>query len=363
MWLRSTAVHAASHAVRAVLGLPDPLLRLLGGQPVDIDGQRLGVSAQVLLRLQRFNPFMPPHRSNDLAGVRTELDRVAAMFGARDSGRVSSRDEVIPGAAGLLRIRCYEPAGLSGPGPLLVFYHGGGFVLGSIDSHDRLCRFLAEEADVRVVSVAYRLAPEHPFPAAVDDALAAFRYLVEHAERFGAEPRCVAVGGDSAGGNLAAVVAHETVACGGPAPVFSLLLYPSTEVAVPHRSHDLFGKGFLLDNDMLVWFRDLYLPEQRDHIDPRVSVLRQTNLTGLPPTFVATAGFDPLRDEGDAYAQRLRDAGVQVLHRRFPALRHGFANTMGIDNEARAAMHQVASALRTGLAFGASPRERIRALG
>jgi acetyl esterase len=178
-----------------------------------------------------------------------------------------------------------------------VFFHGGGFVLGSIETHDGACRCLADEAGVRVLSAEYRLAPEHPFPAAADDAIAAFNYVAAHALEIGVQPGRIAVGGDSSGGNLAAVVAHAAARGDGPRPAFSLLLYPATDALGKHRSYQLFGRGFRLDDEERDWYRGQYLTTEDLVADPRVSVLHDTQLTGLPPTYVATSGFDPLRDE------------------------------------------------------------------
>jgi acetyl esterase len=265
---------------------------------------------------------------------------------------------VVAGAESCLRARVYEPDGLTLPGPVLVYFHGGGFVLGSIDSHDVVCRYLAEQAAVRIVSVDYRLAPEHPFPAAVDDALAAFRHIVDNAAAFGGTPDLIAVGGDSAGANLAAAIVHETARQGSTPPLLSLLLYPATDISGEHDSHLLFGEGFLLDQETLIWYRDQYLPDEQYHDDPRVALLQGTQLTGLAPTWVFTAGFDPFRDEGRAYAARLRSSGSAAYHHTYQGLLHGFANFIGVDREARAAMHDIADTLADALDVA----ERARAV-
>jgi acetyl esterase len=202
-----------------------------------------------------------------------------------------------------------------------------------------------------VISAEYRLAPEHPFPAAADDAIAAFEYVAGHAAEFGADPGRIAVGGDSSGGNLAAVVAHAAARSGGPRPVFSMLLNPATDALGTHPSHLLFGRGFRLDDEERDWYRGQYLTTEDLVADPRVSVLHDTQLDGLPPTYVATSGFDPLRDEGDAYAVRLREAGIPVVHRRHDGMLHGFASRVGVDPEARAALQHAAGVLRAGLAL------------
>jgi acetyl esterase len=260
------------------------------------------------------------------------------------------RDLVV---AGSIPARLYTPVGLAGGSPLLVFFHGGGWVVGSLDSHDNTCRFLAENAGARVLSVDYRLAPEHPFPAAADDALAAFDHAVAHAEELGADPALVAVGGDSAGGNLAAVVCHQRSSAGRPVPVFALLFYPVVDPSTRRASRERYGEGrFLTDADMN-WFEGHYLPDPADRTDPRVAVLRAEDLSGFPPTYLATAGFDPLRDDGEAFAARLHEFGVPVALRRHPDLIHGFVSFLGVGNRPREAIAEAAGALRAGFAMAA----------
>ena len=230
-----------------------------------------------------------------------------------------------------------------------MFFHGGAWVTGSLTSHDPLCRFLAVHAGVRVLSVGYRLAPEHPFPAAVDDAVAAFAYATEHAADLGADPDAVAVGGDSAGGGLAAVVAHLAVRAGRPAPAFLLLFYPHCDTVNRSMSRDLFAEGFGLTDADIEWYTDQYLPPGADRGDPRVSIAVADDLSGMPSTYLVTGGFDPLRDEGELLARRLAEAGVDVVLRREPDLMHGFANMLGISIRCREAVAQAAGALRLGL--------------
>jgi len=215
-----------------------------------------------------------------------------------------------------------------------------------------------------VLAVDYRLAPEHPFPAAVNDALAAFRHAATHAEELGADPAALAVGGDSAGGNLATVVAR--LAAGDPRPpVFQLLIYPGTDAVRVRRSRRLFGTGFLLTEERIQWYLDQYLPDRADRTDPRASPVYEPQPHRLPPTYLATAGFDPLRDEGELLAARLAAAGVPVALRRFDDLYHGFANAVGIGRRGREAMLEIASALRVGIALGrrTGPGNLARATG
>ena len=233
---------------------------------------------------------------------------------------------------------------------MLVYLHGGGWVVCDLDTHDNLCRFLAREAGMLVLSVDYRLAPEHRFPAAVDDSLAAFRFAVEQAAELGADSRAVAIGGDSAGANLAAVVSQISVSEGGPVPSFTLSIYPVTDLSAKRRSYELFRDGFVLTEAHMDWYRAHYLGDDSLAEDPRASPLLVDDLSGLPPTYIATAGFDPLRDEGEEYARRLGEAGVPVALKRQPGLIHGFANAVGSTRFGRLAMQEAAGALRTGLA-------------
>jgi acetyl esterase len=260
------------------------------------------------------------------------------------------RDLVVDGATGPLIVRHYAPEEGGGPHPLLVFFHGGGFVLGDLETHDAPCRLLCRHSGAHVLSVDYRLAPEHPFPAAVEDGLAALRWAAEHAAELAADPARVAVAGDSAGGNIAAVAALEAARDGGPAPVLQVLLYPATDMAGRSRSHELFGGGFLLTRELMDWFAAQYVAGA-DPTDSRLSVLRAKDLGSVAPAFVVTAGFDPLRDEGEAYAEALRAAGVApVTLRRFTGLVHGFCNTIGVSRVSREAMIEVAGATRVLLA-------------
>jgi acetyl esterase len=259
-------------------------------------------------------------------------------------------DITIPGAGGPIGARVYSAVPTkASPPPLIVYYHGGGWVIGDLETHDSICRFLARHAGCTIVSVDYRLAPENPFPAAVEDAVDAFRWACEEATALGADPSRVAVSGDSAGGDLAAVVSLLTRDDDGPKPAMQALLYPVTDAIGGQESRRVYADGFLLTAADMGWYEGHYLQGANADTDPRASVLRADDLSGLPPAYVCTAGMDPLRDEGEAYAQRLRDAGNRVAQRRHPGLVHTFANMTGISRTARGAMHELAGALRMGL--------------
>jgi acetyl esterase len=237
----------------------------------------------------------------------------------------------IPAPHGTIPARVYTPKTprlAGGLAPCLVFFHGGGWVIGDLDSHDVVCRKLADEGRLIVISVDYRLAPEHKFPAAIDDAIAATKWIAGHASKLGIDATRVSVGGDSAGGNLAAVVAIAARDGNGPAIAGQVLIYPAIDFAMTHPSHSEPETSILLTHTVIKWFRDHYLNGAADVHDWRASPARAKTLIGLPPAYVLTAGADPLRDEGDEYADRLKQAGVAVTWRHFPGQFHGFF-TMG----------------------------------
>ena len=344
---------AEHRLLKAACGLPPRLQRRLFGAPPRIDGQVLASDMQALIRIAEL-----AESGSFLSGMSVEQARASARAESRvtDSrppfpmARIEALE--VPGQAGPVPTRLYVPGGLpaGAPAPLLVYFHGGGWVIGDLDTHDGVCRFLAAAAGTAVLSIDYRLAPEHPFPAAVEDAWAGFSWAVANAGALGIDPARIAVGGDSAGGNLAAVVSLLARAGGGQMPAMQLLIYPPTDSAGDLPSRQLFAEGFLLTKGDMDSFERCYLPPGSDATDPRVSILLAPDLRGLPPAYVATAGFDPLRDEGEAYALRMREAGVQVALRRHPGLVHSFANLTAISRSSRGAMLEAAGALRMGLA-------------
>jgi len=332
--------------------MPPRLQRALFGAPARIDGQVLAPEMQALVRVAGLARDESASAYGKLtpAQARARIRAAAAAAASPKRSQPTVNDLAIPAPAGSIPARFYEPPGLGiEDRPLIVYFHGGGWTIGDLDTCDSVCRFLALEVPATVLSVEYRLAPEHPFPAAVEDALGAFRWAASGNERLGVDPSRIGVAGDSAGGNLAAAVSLLARDDGGPSPAMQALIYPVTDAVGGQPSRDRFAKGFLLTKADMDWFERHYLPDGSDHADPRVSVLRADDLAGLPPAYVTTAGFDPLRDEGEAYAERLREAGVEVTLRRHPGLIHGFANMTAVSSTARAAMQEVARALRAGL--------------
>jgi acetyl esterase len=329
-------------ALRTALALPEPVQRVLAGRPVVRDGQTLAADVQLSLRLQRLAGEAGAETLPMAEGRRTILRHTRMTGGAQPIGAV--RDLVVADRPA----RLYVPTGADPVSSLLLFFHGGGFMHGDIESHDAACRFLAERSGARLLAVDYRLGPEHPFPAAYDDAVAAHRWVAEHGADVGADPARVAVGGDSAGGTLAAVVAIEAARAGLPLAL-QLLVYPATDAVRDTQSARLFAEGFYLTQAYMDLANESYIATG-DPRDPRISPLHAELPEGLAPAYVATAGFDPLRDEGEAYARRLAEAGVPVELRRFADQIHGFFNVVGVGRTSRSAVAEVAAKLKAALA-------------
>lgn len=289
--------------------------------------------------------------TGDLARMREAYVRSRRELQAAPAALAAVEDRTIAGPGGPLPLRIYRPlqGTQAGPLPCLLYAHGGGFVLGNLESHDPLCRSLAAQGQCAVVAVDYRLAPEHRFPAAVEDVHAALRWVAETGQTHGFDTGRIAVGGDSAGGNLAAVsalLAREQ----GLALALQLLFYPVTDLHHHLPSHTLYGSGYRLGHANLLWYREQYLADARQMDDWRASPLRAADLGGLPPAFVITAGFDPLCDEGRRYAERLHEAGISVTHECFRGMIHGFMLMNAHLAAGHHALHRAGQALRS--AFG-----------
>ena len=279
----------------------------------------------------------------DVARAQYEA-RIALM--APPAGIAGVREQTIDGPSDQLRIRIYTPHG-AGPFPLLVFFHGSGFVLCSLDTHDGMCRNLCAGAGCVVASVDYRLAPEHKFPAGLEDCLHATRWVALHAGQLGGDPSRIVVGGDSAGGNMAAVTAIRVRDEGGPALCGQLLLYPVTDYHTPGTpSYEENAEGYGLTRDTMKWFWAHYLRDPPEGTNPHASPLLAPDLSSLPPALVITAEYDPLRDEGEIYAKKLRTAGVPTALSRYDGVNHGFMFWVGIVDKADAAMNEACEWLR-----------------
>lgn len=332
--------------MQAAARIPEAVLRVAGRRSrVNADGDRLAVEMAV-------TGFVAAHlKSFDIAGksvarARADLRDNAVAMAEKLPAMAVEEDLLVEGPGGLLPITRYRAqVGSTG---IVVFFHGGGWVIGDRVSHDNLVRRLAVASGADVLSVDYRLAPEHPFPAAVDDAVAAWRYAVDSAPHWGVSTSRIAVAGDSAGGNLSAVVAQQ-VRGEAVTPCLQLLIYPGTDASTRRDSRREFATGMYLTDERIDWFLDHYVPDHATRSDPRVSPLLAQDLSGLPPAHVVVAGFDPLRDEGIAYAERLTAAGVPVTLDRAGSLIHGFANMTLISADARAAVDRMGAALAVAL--------------
>ncbi len=311
--------------------------------PLDPQAQRV-IEAMAALNLKPVESSTPDEARES---IRT---RTAALGPFEDVAAVA--DHRLPVAGGEITVRAYSPGG-RGPHPALVYYHGGGWVIGDLYTHDGLCRSLTNAARCAVLSVDYRLAPESKYPVPAEDSYAALRWVAANAARLGIDPRRIAVGGDSAGGNLATVVALMARERGGPALVHQVLIYPVTDHDLTTPSYLENATGYLLTREGMRWFWSHYLARESQGREPYASPLRAPSLAGLPSALVITAEYDPLRDEGEVYAARLRDAGVPVTITRYAGMFHGFVRMTRILDKARTALDEIAGSLQK--AFAAAP--------
>ena len=316
-------IAARDAALVRLLRAPPGLLRRIAGPPVVIEGRALDLQTQALVALA--DRFAPKTYEQSVADARRQMDESAPAIGGAPRPVLRTEDFDLEGG---VTARLFVPRAAEPNGPLLVWYHGGGFVTGSARSHDRPMRVIADELRAPVLEIDYRLAPEHPFPAAPLDVVRAYLWARERAASFGCDPARVCVGGDSAGGNLAAVVCLAAKDQGLPMPAAQTLVYPATDFTRAMRSHRTFARGFFLEAASIDYYLSRYAAPERD---PRASVLFAPRHDGLAPAVVHTAGFDPLVDEGDAYADKLRAAGVPVVHARHDGLVHGYLNMGAID--------------------------------
>ncbi|MFA4082615.1 alpha/beta hydrolase [Mycobacteroides salmoniphilum] len=343
--LRDLALRVSTAATPHI---PLAIRRAMAGRQVIIDGNILDPSTQLLLRGMELMGEGEITKGEDVEESRANIRKQSALLSfSTPVGQV--RNFSIPGPAGPIPVRHYRPV-VENTGAVLVFFHGGGWVIGDLETHDQACRQTCRDAGVPVLSVDYRLAPEHPAPAAAEDCLAAYLWAVEHAGELGATPDRVAVGGDSAGGNLAAVVSQQARDTGAQLPLLQFLIYPAVDFTVRRPSRDLFAEGFFLTKAAMDMFEGHYFDgSDVDKSDPQVSPILAADLAGLPPALITTAGFDPLRDEGNEYAEKLRAAGVPVDLRVQGSLIHGFYNMARLRGAPAAAVDELTSALRAHL--------------
>lgn len=330
--------------VRGVIDLPRPLLRLLAGEPARVDGQELDLHCQVIAR----HLAMRPELLESVDATRREYELAGTLLGHDPTPPVASSAFAVEGPKGPVPCEMHRPAHVEEQGaPALIYFHGGGHVIGSLGTHRLACRQLSFESDAVVVAVDYRLAPENKFPAGIEDALAAYDEIAARADDLGIDRTRIAVGGESAGGNISAVVAQQRRSA-DPAPCFQLLLVPWVDMSGYSRSYELFGSGFHLTRELMDWFTRHYLDGPEDGSNPLASPLLG-DVRGVCPAAVLVAGFDPLRDEGLAYARKLEAAGVPTTVRCFDNLIHPFMNFAGRVPAARSAFEEVARIAKAAL--------------
>ena len=349
MPLKEIARELQGKAANLALRLPISWVNLLAGQPVMVDGRILDTRAQWFLQLLKQSGQRPMHELG-VARARSEFDGFLPLLGGKPQpvGEILDRTIANPanGPSGRLRVRLYRPAGnVARLLPTILYFHGGGFVIGSLEAYDKACRYFCARTGCVVVAVDYRLAPEHKFPAAIDDAVAAFRWLASEADALGIDPARIVVAGDSNGATIATALAR-LVAEDARKPCLQWLIYPATDMTCNSASYASCGDGFLLTRADMEWARDQYLDGLHQISDPRASPLLADDLQGMAPALVYTAGFDPLRDEGRAYADKMSAAGIKVIHHEFESLFHGFVGMRGTIDAAARAMDDMAAGLR-----------------
>lgn len=335
-------------ALRLLAKAPGALVNALGaGEPNKVGGRTLDPHLRMIARASRLRPSVTTMPAAKARAV--SAHGFKQLDGDPEPG-VASEDFSIDGPGGDLAIRSYRPERRDPGAPLMVYYHMGGGVIGDLGTHHAFCTMIASTVGCPIISVDYRLAPEHPCPAGLEDALAAYRWGRDHAHEFGAPAGLVMVGGDSMGGDFAAVVPQEMKRCGEPQPALQMLCYPALDLSEDDMlpSIETYADAFPLSRDIMEWFRDHYLGDC-DPNDPRYSPLREPDVGGLAPAVIATAGFDPIVDQGEAYAQRLAAVGVPVTYRCYDGLVHGFTAMTGAVPAADAAAREIARLVRARL--------------
>jgi len=344
--LRRRLQGAIGAALRA---LPERWVSRMAGAPVAVRGRTLDPRLALLVRA---NARQTPFYEMSAAEARTASARGIALTAGSPRPMATALRRAIPGPGGPLPTRVYRPHGISGPRPLVLYFHQGGCVLGDLDWCEPFCTLLAERARCVVMSIDYRLGPEHRFPAAQEDAVASVRWALEHAEEVGGDPKRLVVAGDSAGGGLAAHITHALKRSGDPQPLLQILVYPWLIAYADNDSYRDFEDATPLDPAGMRWFLSNYTSAESEWQDPRLSPLLETDFEGLAPALIVTAGFDPLCDEGDAYARKLEQAGVPVRHRCCESLCHSFTALGGAIPAAAQALDEIAGELEAVLTGG-----------
>jgi acetyl esterase/lipase len=333
--------------LRTLLSLPSPILRLMsGGGVVYRGGRTLDPRLQFLAAAGSRQPGLPTLSPPD---ARRASAQALALLAGRPEPGVRAEAAALTGPHGEIPARAYRPERQDPAAPVILYAHMGGGVIGDLETSDAFCRVVAGVARAPVVSVDYRLAPEHRFPVALEEVLAAFRQVRDQADRFGAPPGHAAVAGDSMGGNFAAAACQALREAGEPQPALQLLIYPCTDVASESASMTTYAEAYPLDRATMDWFMGHYLGPQDDPADPRLSPLRASDFSGLAPAVIATAGFDPLLDQGEAYVKALQTAGVPVVYRCYDSLAHGFVAFTGAVPAADVACREIAGLVREAM--------------
>ncbi len=332
---------------RTLLSLPSPILRAMsGGTAVYRGGRTLDPRFQFMAAMSARAPAA--HTQSPEEARRSSATGLAAVTGGTEPG-VRTETIMIPDGERSLAARAYRPAHQSPDAPLIVYGHMGGGVIGDLETCDSFCQTLASIARAPVLSVDYRLAPEHRFPTGLNDMMTAWRWARDHGSRFGSPEGRLVIAGDSMGGNFAAILCQDLRRAGEPQPELQVLIYPCVDVASETASMTTYAEAFPLGRALMTWFMGHYMGPEDSPADPRLSPLQEPDLAGLAPAIVVTAGFDPLTDQGEAYAKRLKDAGVKVVFRCYDALAHGFTAFGGAIPAADVACREIAGLVREAL--------------
>ena len=335
-----------STIVKLLMKLPSGMLvKLSGGEPVILGGRTLDPRFQFMMAGAK---RQPPVSSLSATEARAASAQGLAMFADKPEPGVTWEDSEIKGTDGhQIPVRIYRPAKQDPKAPMMVYYHFGGGVIGDLETCHAFCSMIAKAAACPVLSVDYRLAPEHKFPAGLEDCIDAYEWALRNARNYGAPAGIATIGGDSMGGNFSAIVAQEMMRERKPMPLLQLLIYPATEIEKEFPSYETYGEAYPLNADTMRWFMGHYIPEGQDRADVRLSPAREAQLEDLPPAIIATAGFDPLVDDGAAYAKLLRRAGVKVTYKCYDSLAHGFTAFTGAVPAAREACEEIAALVAT----------------
>lgn len=333
---------------KTLVSLPSPALRLMsGGTGVWQGGRTLDPRFQFIAQLARRQQAAGSQAFTPET-ARTAVAQSLTMMQGRPESGVSTQDRSIEGPRGSIPCRLYQPARPDPAAPVMVFAHFGGGVVGDLETCHTFCTILAQITRGPILSVDYRLAPENRFPAGLEDVLAAYRHVRDNTGLYGGQSGLAAIGGDSMGGNFAAVICQMLKAAGEPQPALQLMIYPAVDMASESQSMTIYGDTYPLGRGVMQWFTANYMSPQDDPADPRLSPIKTEDLSGLAPAILVTAGFDPLVDQGEAYARRLKAAGVPVVYRCYDSLLHGFTAYGGVAPAADTACREIAGLVREG---------------